>query len=215
MIQFEHVTKRYEDAGPDVITDFSEWVQRGEMVLLTGKSGVGKSTLIRLLLKDIEPTSGTVRVFGKELGGLTSQELPYYRRKLGVVFQDGILMPERTVYENVEIARIAVGAKKRDNRKVIASLFQLLGISSLFKRYPDQLSGGERQKVCLARALVNYPSLLLADEPTGNLSARESREIMKLFAQVNRQGITVVVATHDLESTEGIPCRNIWLQEHV
>lgn len=211
MIQFEHVAKRYENTGHDVLTDFSEWVQRGEMILLTGKSGAGKSTLIRMLLKDIEPTSGTIRVFGKELGGLTEQELPYYRRKMGVVFQDGILVPERTVYENVELARIAVGAKRRDNRKVIASLFQLLGITDLFRRYPHQLSGGERQKVCLARALVNYPSLLLADEPTGNLSAEESRQIMRLFALANRQGITVVVATHDLESTEGLSCRTIML----
>lgn len=211
MIKFEHVTKQYRDTAEAVFTNFSTCVQPGEFVLLTGRSGAGKSTWIRMVLKDTEPSSGRILVNAKDISLMKDKEVPYYRRRIGVVFQDASLIRERTAYENVALARIAVGARTKDNRKVIASLFQLLGITDLYKRYPEQMSGGEKQKVCLARALVNYPAILLADEPTGNLSAAESEEIMKLLEVVHRQGITVVVATHDKISAQGLEYREIAL----
>lgn len=211
MIEFMHVTKRYEGSKEDVFQDFNVEIKAGEFVLLTGESGAGKSTFIRLLLKDTEITSGTIYVLNQDIGQLKEREVPFYRRKMGVVFQDARLMPERTVYQNVEIARLIAGGGTRSNRAVISSLFTLLGITHLYKRYPSQLSGGEKQLVCLARALVNYPSILLADEPTGNLSPEESTEVMRLFELVHRQGITVVVAAHDKASVRGLEYREIML----
>lgn len=211
MIEFMHVTKRYEGSKEDVFQDFNVEIKAGEFVLLTGESGAGKSTFIRLLLKDTEITSGTIHVLDQDIGQLKEREVPFYRRKMGVVFQDARLMPERTVYQNVEIARLIAGGGTRSNRAVISSLFTLLGITHLYKRYPSQLSGGEKQLVCLARALVNYPSILLADEPTGNLSPEESTEVMRLFELVHRQGITVVVAAHDKASARGLEYREIML----
>ncbi len=211
MIQFAHVTKQYEGEEHPVLQDFCEVIQTGEFVLLTGESGIGKSTCIRLLLKETEPTSGEIRVLDQKLGELSAKQLPLYRRKLGVVFQEYYLIPEQTVYKNVELARLIAGGTKKSNRTVITSLFSLLGITHLYNRFPRELSGGEKQKVCLARALVNYPEILLADEPTGNLSPGESIELMKLFELVHRQGITVIVATHDKESAQGLVCREIAL----
>lgn len=211
MIRFEHVTKRYEETDTTVFEDLDLTIERGEFILLTGKSGSGKSTLIRLLLRDTDVSKGRILVFGQDISRLSSGEIPFYRRKIGTVFQEPGLMEDRTVYENVEIARLIAGGRKKDNRKVITALFSLLGITDLYKRYPAQLSGGERQKVCLARALVNYPSILLADEPTGNLSGEESREIMQLFSLIHRQGITVITATHDRKEADGLPFREIAL----
>lgn len=212
MIQFEHVTKHYEGEETPVLKDFSMVIEDGEFVLLTGESGIGKSTCIRLLLKETGVTSGTIRILDQKLDEISAKQLPLYRRKLGVVFQESCLIPEQTVYRNVELARLIAGGRKRENRTVITSLFNLLGITRLYNRYPKELSGGEKQKVCLARALVNYPSILLADEPTGNLSPGESRELMRLLELVHRQGITVVVATHDKESAEGLAYREISLE---
>ncbi len=213
MIQFEHVTKHYEGEEAPVLDDFSMVIEDGEFVLLTGESGIGKSTCIRLLLKETGLTSGTIRVLDQNLDEISPGRLPLYRRKLGVVFQEFYLIPEQTVYRNVELARLIAGGTKKENRTVIASLLRLLGITHLYNRYPRDLSGGEKQKVCLARALVNYPSVLLADEPTGNLAPGESRELMGLFELVHRQGITVVVATHDKGSAEGLAYREISLEE--
>ena len=215
MIQFVHVTKQYEGEPEPVLRDFYAVIEDGEFVLLTGESGIGKSTCIRLLLREIPVTSGEIFVLDQELGALSDKQLPFYRRKLGVVFQDTYLVPEQTVYQNVELARLIVGGTKKENRTVITSLFVLLGITHLHNRYPRELSGGERQKVCLARALVNYPSILLADEPTGNLSPGESRELLKLFEMVHRQGITVIVATHDKENAQGLAYREIALGENT
>lgn len=211
MIQFEHVAKWYEDTKQEVFKDFNAVIQNGEFILLTGESGAGKSTLIRLLLKDTEITSGKIRVMNRSIEEISDREVPFYRRKLGVVFQDFHLIQERNVYQNVELARLVAGGKRKDNRVVISSLFHLLGITHLYKHYPAELSGGEKQKVCIARALVNYPMILLADEPTGNLSLEESQEIMQIFDLVHRQGTTVLVATHDKASAKGLEYREIAL----
>ncbi|MCI8695175.1 cell division ATP-binding protein FtsE [uncultured Acetatifactor sp.] len=211
MIQFAHVTKCYEGEKEPVLEDFSVVIEDGEFILLTGESGVGKSSFIRLLLGEIPATSGEISVLEHKLGALSHRQLPFYRRKLGVVFQEPRLIAGQTAYQNVELARRIVGGTKKENRRVITSLFVLLGITNLYNRYPEELSGGERQKVCLARALVNFPAVLLADEPTGNLSPWESRELMRLFELVHRQGITVIVATHDKESARGLAYREIAL----
>ena len=213
MIRFEHVTQQYEGERKPVLEDFSTVIEDGEFILLTGESGVGKSSFIRLLLKEIAATSGEIFVLDYKLSALSHRQLPYYRRKLGVVFQDSRLVSGQTAYQKVELARRILGGTKKENRRVITSLFVLLGITNLHNRYPEELSGGEKQKVCLARALVNFPTVLLADEPTGNLSPSESRELMKLFELVHRQGITVVVATHDRESARGLGYREIFLGE--
>ena len=198
MIQFVHVTKQYEGEPEPVLRDFCAVIEDGEFVLLTGESGIGKSTCIRLLLREIPVTSGEIFVLDQELGALSDKQLPFYRRKLGVVFQDTYLVPEQTVYQNVELARLIVGGTKKENRTVITSLFVLLGITHLHNRYPRELSGGERQKVCLARALVNYPSILLADEPTGALDSQTGKEILALFQRLNEMGNTIIMITHDL-----------------
>ncbi len=213
MIEFAHVTKQYEGEKTFVLRDFCEVIKTGEFILLTGESGIGKSTCIRLLLKETEATSGDIWVQHQRLGDISKKQLPFYRRKIGVVFQEYYLIPEQTVYKNVELARIIAGGTRKSNRMVITSLFGLLGITHLYNRYPRELSGGEKQKVCLARALVNYPTILLADEPTGNLSPGESIELMKLLELVHRQGITVIVATHDKKSAQGLAYREIALLE--
>ncbi len=215
MIEFEQVFKRYETTGAQVFNGCSALIEKGEFVLLTGESGAGKTTFIRLILKETEPDGGRIRVMGQDLSTILPKQIPRYRRRLGVVFQEFYLIPDRTVYENVELARQIAGGSRKSSRTVIASLFSLLGIADLHRKYPRELSGGEKQKVCLARALVNYPSILLADEPTGNLSPAESEELMRLFALVHRQGITVVVATHDKRSAEGLACREMRLRGGV
>ena len=211
MIEFEQVTKWYEASDTPVFDHFSTVIQKGEFVLLTGDNGTGKTTFIKLLLKETEVNSGRIWVLDQDISAMLPREIPYYRRKLGVVFQEFYLVQDKTVYENVELARMIIGGRKKGNRTVITSLFSLLGITHLFKKYPSELSGGEQQKVCLARALVNYPSILLADEPTGNLSSKEARELMKLFDLVHRQGITVIVATHNKSSAQGLEYREIIL----
>lgn len=211
-IILEHVTKVYEDTNNKVLDNFSMVVEKGEFVLLTGESGIGKTTLLRLLLRDINPDRGKIQVGEYDLGILPENKVPYYRRKLGVIFQDSRLINTKNVYENICLAREVVGGRKKDSRKVVTAICSFLKIADLYKRYPKELSGGEKQKVCLARALVNYPDLILADEPTGNLSYDESVELMKLFQLIHKQGVTVVIATHDKESLGDILYREIILE---
>lgn len=211
MIRFQNVTKVYEDTGTEVFSHFDQEIEDGELILLTGKSGCGKTTFIRLLLKETPFTEGEIYVAGKKLSGLSAREIPVYRRQIGVVFQDFRLVPEMTVYENVQLAGLAVNGRKKDYQKRCGFLFSMLGITNLHKRYPKELSGGQMQKVCMARALMNHPSILLADEPTGNLDDEASKEIMRLFSLIREQGITVIVATHDKKNAEGIPYREIAL----
>ncbi|MBR3538142.1 MAG: ATP-binding cassette domain-containing protein, partial [Eubacterium sp.] len=176
--------------------------ERGEFVLITGKSGSGKSTLLHLLMKELDGYTGSILVDGTELSKIEQKNVPIYRRKLGVVFQDAKLFNDYSVYGNLELVLSMTGLKKSQIDQRITSVLSLLKIENLYKRYPKELSGGETQKVCLARALINYPPILLADEPTGNLDPAASEEIFRLFEIIHRQGTTVVMVTHDPETAE-------------
>jgi cell division transport system ATP-binding protein len=182
------------DVGLDQAT-FS--VNREEFVFLVGATGSGKSTVMRLLIKEIEPTQGTIRVAGHDLRDVHRKKVPFYRRNLGVVFQDFKLLPNRTVYDNVAYALQVTGGTRREIRQKVPDILRLTGLSTKLHNYPDQLSGGEQQRVSIARAFVNHPSLLLADEPTGNLDPETSIDIVRLLYRINRTGTTVLVATHD------------------
>jgi cell division transport system ATP-binding protein len=196
VIELADVSKRY-DSGDTGLDRVSFAVQPGEFVFIVGASGSGKSTLVRLLIKEYEPTAGTIRVAGRDLSGIPRRKVPYYRRNLGVVFQDYKLLPNRTVYENVAYALQVTGGSRREIREKVPDILRLTGLSLKLHSRPDQLSGGEQQRVSVARAFVNHPPLLLADEPTGNLDPETSVGIMQLLYRINRTGTTVLVATHD------------------
>jgi cell division transport system ATP-binding protein len=196
VIEFRGVTMRYPsgDVGLDQAT-FS--VDREEFVFLVGATGSGKSTVMRLLIKEIEATEGTIRVAGHDLQDIARRRVPYYRRNLGVVFQDFKLLPNRTVHDNVAYALQVTGGTRKEIRAKVPDILRLTGLSTKLHNYPDQLSGGEQQRVSIARAFVNHPPLLLADEPTGNLDPETSIDIMRLLYRINRTGTTVLVASHD------------------
>jgi cell division transport system ATP-binding protein len=195
VVEFRGVSKLYAgDVGLDQAT-FS--VERGEFVFLVGSTGSGKSTLMRLLIKELEPTSGTIRVAGHDLDDIQRKRVPYFRRNIGVVFQDFKLLPNRTVYDNVAYALQVTGGSRKEIRAKVPDILRLTGLSTKLHNLPHQLSGGEQQRVSIARAFVNHPPLLLADEPTGNLDPETSIDIMRLLYRINRTGTTVLVATHD------------------
>ncbi len=196
MIEFRGVSKRY--GGGDIGLDQATFrVDRGDFVFLVGSTGSGKSTVMRLLIKELDPTQGTIRVAGRELSEIKRKRIPFYRRNIGVVFQDFKLLPNRTVHDNVAYALQVTGGGRREIRAKVPDILRLTGLSTKLHNYPDQLSGGEQQRVSIARAFVNHPSLLLADEPTGNLDPETSIDIMRLLYRINRTGTTVLVATHD------------------
>jgi cell division transport system ATP-binding protein len=196
VIDFRGVSKRYSsgDIGLEQAT-FS--IERGEFVFLVGATGSGKSTVMRLLIKELEPTSGTIRVAGHNLADITRKRIAFYRRNVGVVFQDFKLLPARTVHDNVAYALQVTGGTRREIREKVPDILRLTGLSTKLHNYPDQLSGGEQQRVSIARAFVNHPPLLLADEPTGNLDPETSVDIMRLLYRINRTGTTVLIASHD------------------
>ncbi len=206
MIEFQHIDKYYEVSKTEVFKDFTAHIYPGEFVLITGESGSGKSTLIRMLLKEIEPDAGKIYVADHEIGRIQGDKIPFYRRQIGAIFQDFRLIKELDVYENIELARIAVGGRKKDSPTRIGNIMKMLRISDLRKRKPSELSGGEQQKICLARAIVNNPRILLADEPTANLDPEYTEDILRLLKIINAQGTTVVVATQDpiLMAAEGV-----------
>src|SRR3712207_6390498 len=196
VIEFRNVSKQY--AATEVgVEDVTFTVRRGEFVFLVGPTGSGKSTLMRLLIKELEPTAGRIRVAGRDLSEIDAKKVPYYRRNLGVVFQDFKLLPNRTVYDNVAYALQVTGGTRREIREKVPDILRLTGLSTKLHHLPDQLSGGEQQRVSVARAFVNHPPLLLADEPTGNLDPETSIGIMQLLYRINQTGTTVLVATHD------------------
>ena len=196
VIDFRGVCKRYDsgDTGLDQAT-FS--IDREEFVFLVGSTGSGKSTVMRLLIKELEPTEGRIKVAGHDLSEITRKRVPYYRRNVGVVFQDYKLLPNRTVYDNVAYALQVTGGKRREIRNKVPDILRLTGLSTKLHNYPDQLSGGEQQRVSIARAFVNHPPLLLCDEPTGNLDPETSIDIMRLLYRINQTGTTILVASHD------------------
>ncbi|MGO9820282.1 MAG: cell division ATP-binding protein FtsE [Solirubrobacteraceae bacterium] len=195
VVEFRGVSKLYAgDVGLDQAT-FA--VDRGEFVFLVGATGSGKSTLVRLLSKELEPTSGTIRVAGRDLSEINRKRVPYYRRNIGVVFQDFKLLSNRTVHDNVAYAIQVTGGGRKEIRAKVPDILRLTGLSTKLHHFPEQLSGGEQQRVSIARAFVNHPPLLLADEPTGNLDPETSIDIMRLLYRINRTGTTVLVATHD------------------
>jgi cell division transport system ATP-binding protein len=196
VIELRSVTKHYGD-GTIGLEDATLNIRRGEFVFLVGTTGSGKSTIMRLLGKQDEPTSGSITVAGRDLASITRKRVPYYRRNLGIVFQDFKLLPNRTVYDNVAYALSATGSSRKEIRAKVPDVLRLTGLSTKLHQYPDQLSGGEQQRVSIARAFVNHPPLLLADEPTGNLDPKTSIGIMQLLYRINRAGTTVLVATHD------------------
>jgi cell division transport system ATP-binding protein len=210
IVEFAHVTKAYE-GGTVALDDVSFSVVPGEFLFLVGQSGSGKSTTMRLLIKESEPTSGAVHVAGRELAGIPRKKVPYYRRNLGVVFQDYKLLPNRTVYDNVAYALQVTGGTRREIREKVPDILRLTGLATKLHNYPDQLSGGEQQRVSVARAFVNHPPLLLADEPTGNLDPETSIGIMQLLYRINRTGTTVIVATHDVAMVDKMRRRVIEL----
>jgi cell division transport system ATP-binding protein len=196
VIEFRGVSKVYEggEVGLDRVT-FE--IERGEFVFLVGHTGSGKSTVMRLLIRELEASQGTVRVAGHDLHEITRRRVPYYRRNIGVVWQDFKLLPNRTVHDNVAYALQVTGSRRREIRDKVPDILRLTGLATKLHSYPDQLSGGEQQRVSIARAFVNHPPMLLCDEPTGNLDPETSIGIMQLLYRINRTGTTVLVATHD------------------
>ncbi|WP_251860791.1 cell division ATP-binding protein FtsE [Clostridium sp. Marseille-Q2269] len=195
MIEFRNISKIY-NGNKYALSDINLDIEKGEFVFLVGPSGAGKSTFIKLLLKEVKPTSGKLLVDGTEITSLTRKQVPYYRRKIGVVFQDFRLIPSLNVYENVAFAMRAIEANHRDIRKKVPMVLSLVGLSNKYKAFPNELSGGEQQRISLARAIVNNPSILIADEPTGNLDPETSLGIMDILNDINHAGTTIVMATH-------------------
>ncbi len=196
MIKTEHVSKVYKDTVV-ALEDVSVEVQKGEFVFIVGPSGSGKSTFIRLLLKEEEPTRGNIYVAGKNIANLSPWKVPYLRRNVGTIFQDFKLLPDRTVFENVAFALEVIGKPQHVIDRRVPEILELVGLGEKLNNYPEELSGGEQQRVSIARAFVNRPLILLADEPTGNLDPDTSIEIMRLLDRINRTGTTVVMVTHD------------------
>ena len=197
MILFENVTKVYPTQARPALERVSVEVEKGEFVFLVGASGSGKSTFLRLVLKEEGPTKGRVWVAGKDLNRLSNWKVPGLRRQIGTVFQDFRLLPNKTVHDNVAFALEVIGKPRSTVRRVVPEVLELVGLEGKETRMPDELSGGEQQRVAIARAVVNKPVILIADEPTGNLDPTTSRDIMKLLDRINRNGTTVVMATHD------------------
>lgn len=196
MIEFKNVSKTYEDTGVRALDDVSFFIDKGEFVFLVGPSGAGKSTLTKLLIKEETPNNGEITVNGFDLNSLTKDKVPYLRRSIGMVFQDFRLLPNKTVYENVAFAMQVIGASKAEIRRNVPNVLSLVGLAHKARMKPGQLSGGEQQRVSLARALVNKPPVIIADEPTGNLDPDTANEIMQLLCEINKRGTTMIVATH-------------------
>ena len=214
MIEFKNVSKVYE-TGNRAVRNLNLKIEDGEFVFIVGRSGSGKSTLIRLLMRELKATEGTITVNGKELGRLRRSEIPKYRRGIGVVFQDFRLLNDRNVYENIAFAQRVIGASSREIRENVPEILKLTGLSAKYKNMPNQLSGGEQQRVAIARALINKPSVILADEPTGNLDEKNSQEIMKLLYEINAMGTTVLVITHSRSIVEASGKRVISMEKGV
>ncbi len=212
MIEFKNVTKVYGKNIP-ALSNINLSIDKGEFVFLVGPSGAGKSTFIKTLLKEVDPSSGSVVVNNVDITTLKRKDVPYYRRKIGVVFQDFRLIPNLNVYENVAFAMRVVESPMKDIRKKVPAVLSMVGLSNKHKAFPHELSGGEQQRVSLARALVNNPALIIADEPTGNLDPDTSMEIMDILNDINRAGTTILMATHAKDIVDNMKKRVVALEK--
>ena len=212
MIEIYHLYHQY---GDDVVAlrDINLTIDRGEFVFIVGASGAGKSTLLKLFLREIKPTRGILKIFGRDLSRLKNSEIPYLRRNIGMVFQDFRLLQDRNVYENVAFSMRVIGAPAREIRKRVPLTLELVGLKDKLFKKPGELSGGEQQRVCLARAIINRPAVVIADEPTGNLDPVTALEILNLLQEINIRGTTVIVATHAQELVDRLQKRVICLDQ--
>ncbi|MEE1342688.1 MAG: cell division ATP-binding protein FtsE [Lachnospiraceae bacterium] len=214
MLRLEHVTMKYP-TGVTALNDVNIDIKKGEFVFIVGSSGSGKSTLIKLMLKELEPTQGRIVINGRVLADIPRKQIHKMRREMGVVFQNFRLLKDRTVYENVAFAQRVIETPTRFIGRQVPAMLTMVGLGDKYKSFPKELSGGEQQRVAIARALVNNPSILLADEPTGNLDPKNSMEIMNLLEEVNKRGTTVVVVTHNREIVNLMQKRVITLKKGV
>jgi cell division transport system ATP-binding protein len=214
MIQFNNVSKVYNN-NIFALSNVNVNIEKGEFVFLVGPSGAGKSTFIKMLLKEVQPTNGTIIVNNTDITNIKRREIPYYRRKIGVVFQDFRLIPTLNVYENVAFAMRVVEAPLKEIRKKVPVVLSLVGLGNKYKALPHELSGGEQQRISLARAIVNSPSILIADEPTGNLDPETSMDIMETLNDISRAGTTVVMATHAKDIVDSMRKRVIAIEKGI
>ena len=215
MIEFVNVSKEFEN-GTVALRDVNIKIDNGEFVFLIGSSGAGKTTITKILMREVNVTKGNVYIDGRDITSIPDSDIPYLRRKMGVVFQDSRLLEDRTVYENVEFAMQVVGATRRDIRRRVPAVLNMVGLNYKAKMLPKQLSGGEQQRVALARALANNPPLLIADEPTGNLNPETAMEIMEIFESINAMGTTIIMATHAHDIVDAMHKRVIAIEDgHV
>lgn len=196
MVFFSDVSKKYDKTNTLALDRVSFYIEKGEFVFIIGSSGAGKSTLTKLMLAEEQLTDGSITINGTDVGSLKPKNIPYYRRSIGMVFQDFRLLNDKTVYENVAFSMQIRNASKKEIRRAVPAILSMVGISDKARALPCQLSGGEQQRVALARAMVNNPPVLIADEPTGNLDPATADEIMELFESINRRGTTVIIITH-------------------
>ena len=208
MIEFRNVSKVY-NKNVKALTNVNINIDKGEFVFLVGPSGAGKSTFIKMLLKEVEPSTGNIVMGNEDLSKIKRRQIPYHRRKIGMVFQDFRLIPTLNVYENVAFAMRVVGASPKEIRKRVPMVLSLVGLSNKYKMFPTELSGGEQQRVSIARAIVNNPKVLIADEPTGNLDPETANEIMGLLEDINRAGTTILMATHAKDIVDNMQKRVI------
>lgn len=214
IIALEHISKQYS-TGVDALQDISLRIDKGEFVFVVGKSGSGKSTFIKLLLKELDPTEGRLFVGGRQVTRLKRKQVSLYRRQIGVVFQDFRLLKNKTVFENIAFAQQIIGMSRRETERNVAIIMDMVGLAGKEKVYPNELSGGEQQRVAIARALINRPTILLADEPTGNLDPQTAWDIMMLLQEVSQTGTTVVVVTHNNDIVDVMQKRVITLDQGI
>jgi len=213
MIRFENVSKTYPRSNRPALRDITLEIERGEFLFIVGQSGSGKSTMLRLILREERSTAGDVLVAGRELSHLPNRKVPALRREIGTVFQDFRLLPNKTVFQNVAFALQVLGRSRHQIRQTVPETLELVGLDGKEKRLPHELSGGEQQRVAIARAIVNKPSILLADEPTGNLDPTTSLDIVRLLDRINRTGTTIVMATHDDDIVDQLRKRVVELHD--
>ena len=211
MIRFSNITKEYK-GGTKALNNINISIDKGEFVFIVGASGAGKSTLIKLLLKEVEPTRGKLYLNDLDITKVRNRKIPLIRRNIGVIFQDFRLLPNKTVYENVAFAMEIIGSSSREIRRQVPTVLSLVGLSHKANNYPNQLSGGEHQRVAIARSIVNNPTVLIADEPTGNLDPDTAWEIMKLLKDINRRGTTIMMVTHAKDIVDSMKRRVIALE---